>query len=173
MIVKDSEKLLSDAKLKKFEIQRDKQKQAVALHESQNAVTIAPDAGRDTTNPLEAGRMMRCGEIQKRLRKLNPGFSFELATADSSKTGIYISDGVSNPGTPYSGRRFVCGMESGFSPEFSIRKTDGLRIIGEVRGWRTVLAMLIRSRLIEKTAAEDAFGINFGRESANWQKFVN
>jgi hypothetical protein len=161
VLSKDTEFLKREAKRQIEESKREFQEQAVQRQETANAVTIAPDAGRDTTDPLQQiGRPLHAKDIQKRLTKLNPNLCFELSISDSSKTGIYLFDGIAD----YFGKSFICGMESGISPEFSIRKTDG---------WRTVLAMLIRRRLIEKYATENAFLVHFGKESENWSKYVN
>lgn len=174
MLAKDSEFLKREAKRQIAEAQQDRQAQIISGQKAKDAETIAPDAGFDTTSAeAQLGRPLLSSEVQKRLRKLNPSLSFERAVADPSKIGIYVLDGVSNPGTIWAGRRFVLGMEAGMNPEFSVRRTDGTKITKEIRGWRTVLVRLIRERLIGRGAAEVMFNIAGGRESENWWKFVN
>lgn len=174
MLVKDGDWLKRAALRAQVMEAQEKTRGMVADQKAKDAITVAEDAGRDTTDAeQQAGRPLTCLEIQKRLRSLNPAFSFQRAIADPSKVGIYIQDPTANLGTLYAGIRFICGMESGISPEFSIRQSDGTKITGEIRGWRTVLATLINKRFIEKYATENAFAIHFGKESANWNKFTN
>jgi hypothetical protein len=174
MLAKDSEFLKREAAAQIREAQQDRQAEMLATQKAKDAETIAPDAGFDTTSAAQQlGRPMLASAIQAKLKTLNPSFIFERSVADPSKMGIYVFDGVSNMGTLYAGRRFVMGMEAGMTPEFSIRENDGKKITSEIRGWRTVLVRLIRERLIARTAAENAFHINTGRESENWMKYVN
>lgn len=174
MIVKDTDWLKRAALEEQAKAAQEKTRGMVADQKSKDAVTVAEDAGRDTTDAeQQAGRPLTCLEVQKRLRSLNPALSFQRAIADPKKVGIYIQDPTANLDTLYAGIRFVCGMESGISPEFSIRQTDGTKITGEIRGWRTVLATLIKKRIIEKYATEKAFAINYGKESRNWYDQIN
>jgi hypothetical protein len=174
MLSKDGAFLEREAKRQIKESLAERQTQIIAGQKAKDAETIAPDAGFDTTlAEAQLGRPLLSSEVQKRLKKLNTGLCFERALADSSKIGIYVYDGVSNPGTVWAGRRFVLGMEAGMNPEFSVRQTDGTKITKEIRGWRTVVVRLIRERLIGREAAEVMFNIAGGRESENWWKFVN
>lgn len=173
MIVKDTEYQEREAESKKADDITEKTRNLVAFQEARKAETIADDAGRNVTNQEQAGRWLAPLKLKRALKQLNPNFHFEIAHGDPSKTGIYLNDGVSNQGTLYHGLRFICGMESGYSPEFSIRIEKNGEMTKEVRGWRTVLATLIRSRLIEKYETETLFKIHSGRDSENWQKFVN
>lgn len=173
MILKDTEYQQREAESKHADEVNERTRNLVAGHEVRNAETLADDAGRKVTDREQAGRWLSPLKFKKALKHLNPKLSFEVAHADPSKTGIYFCDGVSNEGTLYHGLRFICGMESGYSPEFSIRLEKNGAMTKEVRGWRTVLATLIRARLIEKYEAETLFKVHFGRESENWQKFVN
>lgn len=173
MIVKDTPYQEREAESKKADEVTEKTRNLVTFQDQRKAETIAEDAGRDVTNSEQAGRWMAPLKLKRAIKQLNPNLSFEVAHGDPSKTGIYFCDGVSNEGTLYHGLRFICGMETGYSPEFSIRIEKNGEMAKEVRGWRTVLATLIRSRLIEKYETETLFKIHFGRESENWQKFVN
>jgi hypothetical protein len=42
----------------------------------------------------------------------------------------------------------------------------------EVRGWRTVLAMLLKKRIITAHDVEKHFQISLGRDSARWQQLL-
>ena len=172
-MIKDSAYIEKDTKEQVEETQREKLHTMVENKAVADAVTVAEDAGRDVTDIKQAGRWLSPLKMKKALSQLNPKLRFEVASSDPSKTGIYLLDGISNLGTLHHGLKFICGMESGYSPEFSIRTEKNGVMSGEVRGWRTVLAMLIRQRLIQKYEAENLFKVNFGRESENWNKYVN
>jgi hypothetical protein len=171
VLSKDTEWLKREAKIQIAEAQRERMHGMVEAKEAADSVTIAKDAGFDTTDSeQQLGRPLSSFEVQKRLRSINPALSFDVSVSDPSKTGVYFFDGVSNQGTLYTGRRFICGMESGLNPEFGIRKSDGKKMIGQIKGWRTVLVQLIKCRLITIEDAERVFKTNFGRESANWKQ---
>lgn len=172
-MIKDSAFIERTIAEQKRESQREKLHGMVKAKEASDAITIAPDAGRDVTDIAQAGRWLSPRKIKKALKQLNAKLTFEVAHADPSKTGTYLIDGESNLGTLYHGMKFICGMESGYSPEFSIRIAKDGSMEKEIRGWRTVLASLIRQRLIDKYEAENLFKVNFGRDSENWQKYVN
>lgn len=143
--------------------QQAKTRQMVAEAEQKQSALVAPDGDRPT-HLMEAqlGRPMTSGEIIKRLKRLNPNLLFERSIADPSIMGIYVAEK-----NEY-GRRHLFGFEFGYSPEYSVRTTDAEGRFREVRGWRTVLARLIRTRMISKEAAENAFGIPT-LDSKNWQ----
>lgn len=151
-----------------FNYKRDYQKALFNDSEARRLAAIASDAGRPTTSKeAQEGIPLTSGQVLKRLLKcVNPGYQLhmEVALADSSKVGIYMLDPLAE-----GGRRFLMGMEAGSMPEFSVRKTDAEgNFSGEIRGWRTVLAKLIRGRIISKTSADALFGPP-NRDSANWQ----
>jgi hypothetical protein len=153
---------------------------------------IAPDGDRDTTDPqAQFGRVMSRFEIERKLKLLNPMLFFEVSKACPWQLGIYITDGISNLDSRdphYCGVRFLCGMENGESPEFSIRKVkkefyyneSSQKVeqrdvfAGEVMGWRTVLARLIRAKIIQPEAAIREFQVTQSlTQSQNWQNLVN
>lgn len=148
---------------------------------ARDAATVDPDNGSQVTDTLaQVGRPLDAPEVQRRLLLLNPNLIFERSRACPEKTGIYLPA----PSSPYhpEGRRFICGMESCWMPEFSVRHTrqetgldNSLHLVmdGETRGWRTVLARLIRERLITLPQAERAFALTRGRSSRNWQMVTN
>ena len=141
---------------------------------------LLPDGDIPTTDAeAQFGRGMSSFKVIEKLKRLNGLLHFEVSKADPTKIGIYGMTG------------FIMGMEREESPEFSIRKfkkvkqlvpqgpereavwEEHLEFVGEVRGWRTVLARLIRAGLIGQAAAEVEFEVYKGRDSKNWQNLVN
>lgn len=144
--------------------------------------TTAKDGEMDTTNSLtQMGRTMCTPDIIKRLEKLNSRFIFEVSKAYPDLMGIYTvrhSEGGSQ-------KVFVCGMMNAPNvPEFSIRNFREKKIpspagdgnwettrefVSEIRGWRTVLARLIRERHLTYEAVDRVFEVSRGRDSHNWK----
>lgn len=147
----------------------------------------SPDGAVDTTNAeQQLGRPLTCKEITKRLKRCNQNFVFERSKADGTKMGIYIVETRPDAVTGFvsTQRRFVCGMEFGISPEFSIRHYEDEKIPDpeveghwriikhfkkETRGWRTVLMRLMKERLITEAQVNQHFETAAGRDSRNWQ----
>lgn len=102
-----------------------------------------------------------------RLMKLNPSLIFELAKADSSIMGIYIRNEVMLPEK----RQYLFCFSSGISPEFTtVTKTAQDGEVEKIQqGWRTVLARLIKLRLITAHGSFVLFGPP-SRGSKNWQE---
>lgn len=138
--------------------------------ESEDGIIDTSDSGAQMGRPLPAST------IQRWLTYCNPSLVFEVSKSDRSKTGIYHIEGGE--------KRFVCGMESGVSPEFSIRHMKDKQIpdpnnplewltiktfYRETRGWRTILARLLREGLITEPALEKYFQVSRGRSSEKWQ----
>jgi len=157
---------------------------------------FTPDGnGMDVTNAEQRmGRPMSAWSIQQKLQKIRPFLVFERSNADPSKTGIYLQSPVYDPFL-YKGRlQFVCGMESGlkqghnrFIPEFSIiepryvdvpdpgaeggtRKQRTMKC--EIRGWRSVLAVLLKYGILSAHDIEKHFQISLGRDSQKWQEML-
>lgn len=139
--------------------------------------TVAPDGGIPTTSAeAQLGRPLFAAQVCERLRRCNSNFYFEVSKHDSTKMGIYILEPA--------GKRHICGMEAGIMPEFSVRHTryeevplDGeikkiLTFADETRGWRTVLARLLRARLITEAQVQQHFAPTKGRDSKNWQQLT-
>lgn len=134
--------------------------------------------GDTDTNLLAAqlGRPLTSQQLEQRLRKCNPDLMIERSIADATKSGVYcVRDGE---------KRFICGMEAGYMPEFSVRHVTTEEIpdpdieghwikrkkfTGETRGWRTVLARLLRAGHLQPGEIERWFEISKGRSSQRWQ----
>lgn len=166
MLSKDGAFLEREAKRQIAEAQQERQSEIIAGQKAKDAETIAPDAGFDTTSTeQQLGRWLHGKEVQKRLQALNSLLIFEKCIAFPDRDNVILW-------TP-EGRQYLFSMENGINPEFSIRESNGTRMIAQVKGWRTVLIQLIKGRYITVPAAEKAFQINQGRQSANWHKELN
>ena len=171
------------ATISKARLNREMSRQRLLDHVGREVSTVAPDGAIDTTSPDEQmGTPLSSTEMQRRLLLCNANLRFEVALKDASKIGIYVIE--NREGTLE--KRFVCGMLHGVMPERSIRvpvnkevpDVDGLgawvqikRFDHEIRGWRTVLAMLLRSRLITQPQIDRYWPVSSG-VSRNWQQFT-
>ena len=145
---------------------------------AKDSLTTAPDGDRPVTSlASQLGRPMTSQQVIEKLKKLNSSLHFEVSIADSTKVGIYRLSPE--------GKKFICGMERGFMPEFSVRHGEDIeipdpdlrggsvkarRITRETRGWRTVLARLVRAGLVRLSDVERCFA--FGRDSKNWKELT-
>ncbi len=157
----------------------------LAEQAERDSVTVAPDGDIDTTNgAAQVGRSMTSDQVKKRLLKCNGNFWFEISAADSSKIGIYVIENRPDTlGIMQKDKRFVVGMQNGWMPEFSIRHFKEKQVPAgdnvnwetkkefarETRGWRTVLARLLKERLITAPQIEAYFKVSQGRSSQMWQ----
>lgn len=67
----------------------------------------------------------------------------------------------------------ICAMEKGWMPEFSLMHVNEQgEVYKETRGWRTVVAKLIKAGRISKTKAEGIFGMP-SHDSETWHKAVS
>jgi hypothetical protein len=125
-------------------------------------VINAKDSDIDMTDAVaQAGRRLERGVIEKRLRELNPNLYFQRSVNDPNKNGIYRNGS------------FLCGMEWEASPEFTVNfigedQRGRKELLNQVRGWRTVIDMLIRKKVIEAEPTYKLFQVWHGRESARW-----
>ena len=143
--------------------QRDK-----AVARTRNAFQQSEDKKKQATADLSDGGLpLHSDTIIRRLMKLNKNLWFEVAHADKNRYGIYLLD----PGVEEH-RQFICGMPRGMCREYSaMRQTEAGEITDVVPGWRTVLARLVRKRLISEPAAVLLFGTP-SVTSKRWQQAV-
>jgi hypothetical protein len=163
---------------------RDHDRRNLQIKVANDAASVAPDGDLDTTSlERQLGQPLSSAQIIQRLERCNPDLHFEPSFSDHTKMGIYLIENRPDPVTgkpPW--KRFICGFERGFSPEFSVRHFKTERVPdpdfrgnwqeiktfdSETRGWRTVLARLIRSGLITEPQVVKYFPL--GRDSKNWQ----
>jgi hypothetical protein len=160
---------------------RERNRQLLKDEIKREASLTSSDASFDVTSQeQQMGRPLSRAELEKRLLLCNKNFVFETSLMDPSKAGVYLL-------TP-TGKQFLCGYMNGISPEFSVivpeekeipdpdgtpdwQKVKGMRT--EVRGWRTVLAMLIKNRAITVAQVEKHFETHLGRQSQNWQRKIS
>jgi hypothetical protein len=143
--------------------------------------TVPDDGGVSTSSVEQWGRPLHCSQVMQVLRRVNPALHFEESSWGIM--GIYHLRNVNGEQV----KRFICGMERGMMPEFSIRHRitekvpdptvpghwlDVPKFEKETRGWRTVLARLLRVGLISLPAIERAFAPSRGRSSQTWQGAV-
>ncbi len=153
----DSSAIKRKAKEQRLLASREKQRAMVKAHKARNEETFRADSNRSRLDAAaQFGRPLKASDIQKRLRAIIPGIRFEVSNAIPSRTGIY------------KGEQFITAMETGVSPEFSVMVMQGEFAVEGMRGWRTILANLIKSRCITIREAEDTFGILKGAQSERW-----
>ena len=143
-----------------------------AEYRNNEQAALAPDGAiGDTTNIEQVVGIPLTGyRVMARLRKLNKNLYFEQASADKSKTGVYILKPNLKGGMD---KEFLIGMETEWNPEFSLRVVDNEgKAKGIISGWRRVLTRLIRARIVNEAAAFRLFGPP-SRDSENWARFVN
>jgi hypothetical protein len=158
-----------------------------------NSITVKEDADWDTTNLLaQMGRPLTSVDVQGRLKKICPALYFERSLRSPENTGIYIDKDVRTPAGAWEKQKtFLCGMESGIMPEFSVRhktkkqvanpelfgkdtptrEIDWLNVdtfAAETRGWRTVLVRLLHLGVIVRADVEKYFGWVPSRDSQKW-----
>ena len=185
-LVLDTQTIAKHKKQTVYERTKQVADNAVKRDWESNFVTHAPDGDRPTTS-LEAqlGRPLTRIQIEQRLKKCNPNLFIETSIADPTKAGVYTVAGVVDElGVIRKQKQFLTGLENGFSPEFSVRHieyeevpnpscpgemTKRPKFKGETRGYRTVLAALIRSRHITIGSASEHFNLSSGQNSRNWQ----
>lgn len=171
--------------LEGLEAGREKSKQELIEQIGRDVATVAPDGSMDTTSPEQRMGTPMYGEVLRRkLQRLNPSLRFERSVAFPDKTGIYRAGGIFVDAITHKdeGREFICGMETGIMPEYSILHPEeitvphpdhpaGQKILKfnrETRGWRSVLAMLLRKGLITQAQINKHFPAAEGK-SARWQ----
>lgn len=175
----DSEKM--QAQIDRFfrDSQKDKHKRAADdAIAKQNAAVSGMDGDFLTTDSVaQLGRPLSRAVLIHRLSRLNQNLVFEQSRSNPDIGAVYFHDGVSNMDDldhNCRGRRHIVGMEwIGVSPEFTTRKIEldkfgKPQMKGQIRGWRTVLARLIKERLIAVPDAERVFSIARGRDSQRW-----
>lgn len=86
-------------------------------------------------------RAFLAGEFQRLLRRLNPDLRVYCGDADNRPAGLVLVRGDSV--------RELCGVDKGMIPDQTIIAENGQII---KKGWRAVFSLLIRERLVSKTA---------------------
>jgi len=158
---------------------RDYQHALVAESDQKAADSVRPDAGRSrTVFEAQRGLLLDSSVIMERLKRLNSAFIFQRSIARPELVGIYLQSSLPEhqpEGLAFTGVTFNHGP----NPEFVVLKKeedyvahDGKVHPGECKGvafpgWRTVLARLIRKKMISELQAELLFG-SPTNQSAFW-----
>lgn len=167
--------------------------QALAQEIWSNSITVQDDAGHDVSNLLvQMGRPMRSIEVQDKLKLINANLVFRRNPRYPELTAIYLRKNMRQlTGGWKMEEILVCGMESGILPEFSVlhkgkkkvanpelfgknaptREIDWAQVdtvVGETRGWRTVLLRLLHHEIITRGDVEKHFGWTPSRDSRKW-----
>jgi hypothetical protein len=180
----DGIKLKEQAEQILIEADREKHRNAADSALAKHRATVEGKDGCFLTTDASAqlGRPLARKVLIERLSRMNPNLVFEQSKNFPSIGAVYVLDPTANLNDPDErcrGRRHIVGMEwTGLSPEFTIRKIGNdecgkLKMIGQVRGWRTILSRLIHERMIGVAEAERVFSIAKGRESQRWYEEIN
>ena len=144
---------------------------------SRAEVFSARDGKFDTTSAADQlGRPLTHSQIAARLARMNPALILEQTRAYPEMGAVYLVDPTANPvdlDPRCRGRQHIVGMTWGVSPEFTSRKVryddhGTPNTISLTKGWRDVLKVLIKRRLVTPEQCEREFAISRGRESARW-----
>ena len=180
----DGSKLATQAAQILLEVDREKHRKATAdALSKQHEAVAGTDGGFLTTDAsAQLGRPLTRKVLIERLSKMNPNLVFEQSKNYPHIGAVYVIDPTANltdPDERCRGRRHIVGMEwTGLSPEFTTRQVGkdqfgNPRMVGQIRGWRTVLSRLIHERLIGVAEAERVFSISRGRASQRWYEEIN
>jgi hypothetical protein len=180
----DASKLSAQAEQILLEADREKHHKATteALAKQHEAVAGTDGDFLTTDASAQLGRPLTRNVLVERLSKMNPNLVFEQSKNYPHIGAVYVLDPTANltdPDERCRGRRHIVGMEwTGISPEFTTRKVEkdkfgNPQMVGQTRGWRTVLSRLIHERLIGVAEAERVFSISRGRASQRWYEEIN
>lgn len=201
MFTKDEAKIRQHVQAEKQERAEEKRRRDLIHDIQSNTITVEDDAGRDVSS-LEAqmGRPMTAQAVISKLKRICPRLYFEESKADPTKMGVYLQDPTGrvyvNPQGEVLTLIHICGMESGVMPEFSVLHKGKKKVanpellgskeptreigwkevdtvVGETRGWRTVLIRLLGVGLITEHDVDKHFGWTPTHQSEKWQKQVS
>lgn len=142
-----------------------KERKIRAIHrqlETSRDDAVKPDGDRDRSDKQASiGTPLHSAKIMARLMRLNPSLIFQHHPF-LPRFQVFIKD------------RFVCAFEDNYSPQFEVllwhweehvkgygkeAYLEKVKVLDDtVRGWVTLLDILIRQKLITKAGAEREFG---------------
>lgn len=186
MLTLGTEQLERQAKVTRYRETQQRYREDIDGAIQRKTSTVAKDGDILTTNfEQQLGHPLSSAEFIRRLQVMNPSLIVEPSLADSTKMGIYIPRRRrQDDGSERLEKQFICGMERGFMPERSVRHKKVVDMPNpdpllkntfvqtevfykETRGWRTVLARLLRARLITMPQIQRHFPVSLN--SRNWQ----
>lgn len=174
-----------EAQISRFfaDASREKQNNAIRSAQQKHQQSIAPtDGGVSMADALaQKGRPLSRSTFVRKIESLDTNLFCDQSLSSPLHGAVYLRDGVSNLDSPlprYRGARFIASFPWAQINEFDLVLTreqkygeDGrtdVKSAGKMPGWRSVLARLIKSRIITPTVAEKTFQISRGRESERW-----
>lgn len=182
----DSSTQESHARMQVVERTRQISSEALAHNIETGSIQIAPDGRFDVMdNEAQIGIQFKTEDFCKKLRQINTRFFFEVSRNYPDKMGAYMM--LPDPYKPWQTaeeKRFIVGFENGWMPEFTLREwkwqeypdTDnpvGTMKVREFkdqkRGWRTVLALLLKGGYIKAIDIKNHFP-RLWRESQYWHQ---
>jgi hypothetical protein len=137
--------------------------------------------GQEKLNEVDRskGNYIQGSVLFDRLKKLNPSLFIRIGTPGNfaiyiPKTPAEMAVDGYDPEKPlwWNGSRYVTGFPAGMVPEWGhlLNDTDGIAN-REVRGWRSVLIMLIKQQIIKYSDAVKEFGNpQYDQRSEFWFK---
>lgn len=190
MLTLDTETQRKHARRSVIERTRDLSDRAVKTDWSNAEFAHGPDGDIPTTSlAAQLGRPLSRPQFEDRLRKCNSNLFVETSINFPDKAGIYIvANEPDEIGVRRPRKKFLTGIESGFMPEFSVRHVESetvphpdtpgefttrSKFTGETRGWRTVLARLVRQKVVRLVDVRTHFETHRGRQSKNWASLTN
>jgi hypothetical protein len=128
-----------------------------------------------------AGPRLNYREIIRRIQNINP--SIQVREGSPGSVAIYrlksnreIAEDVhETERTFFTDHVYVTGMEKDWLPEFAYVVLDTSNLpTREIRGWRSVLIALVKSRAISYASAVEAFGEPYyDQRSKRWYEQLN
>lgn len=107
-------------------------------------------------------------EFMRRLRLMKPSLVIQEGGVANA---IQIRYPVTDPETGAATTRYVTGFYKGMLPEFSSILTDDYGLpTREIRGWRSVLLVLIHCNIVTYAEVKAAFGEPHGQRGILWRE---
>lgn len=189
MLTLDTQALSRHAAMLTVERTRQVTRDSLASAIDRASELLLPDGKVDVTAQDGAGRMMSTQSFCQLLKQCNSNFFFEVSVGDPTKMGCYMmlqhEDPIARLTDSSFHKRFVVGMENGWMPEFSIRRyvekdmpdpenpllTKKVREFTDMkRGWRSVLVILLRRRMLTVNDIETTFPTLYRESKFYWQE---
>lgn len=186
MLVLDTGALARHAAIGVVERTRHVSRRALADQIERDAVTVISDNKVDVTDAnAQMGVKMHRTTLVDKVRRVCSKLFYETSNNYPEQGGFYtMGPDPINPMRSEPVKRFLIGCGSGWMPEFSIRHAETKRVPDpdnpaawktiqtfshETRGWRTVVAALLRHGYLKVSDIEHEFPRLY-RESQRWHE---
>lgn len=132
------------------------------LLEPQRVGGSAHEQDKWKRSPQRIGKPMSHLQLERYVTRSNPALYMEVSRNDASIVGFYLRGADS-------GRRFICAFPRGQLTEWSVIETDAADLpIREVRGWRTVLVRLLKTRCLTFNQVSEIVRAHYGYSPVEW-----